>query len=264
MRNNIIMEALSWNQDTSTRSKKGIIGENEFQRLEKLLKAKEIQENVSTMKKESLISMMQHWINIRDEVSYLALKQLVLDRADIQLCNFTDIKETKFTLIMSNTPGRINVFPIHEIKNSSKINFNAIQSIWFIENGEFHEHTRGQRIQIGATSELNGTDFRWSPLSQEKKAEKPPQDDSYVIKKWDSLWKVVKQKYQWLQTNRDIIAAINAIVQANSNIKRLQTDTTQPPDGILGDLIHENNTLTLPGILETKDGKRIQLKARKK
>jgi len=55
-------------------------------------------------------------------------------------------------------------------------------------------------------------------------------DEDYKIEKGDTLWKIVKEKYN-LTDNRDIANAINALVRYNSNIKKMKTDIA-PPDGI--------------------------------
>lgn len=69
-------------------------------------------------------------------------------------------------------------------------------------------------------------------------------DSQYIVKKWDTLWKIVKREY-WLLNNRDIANAINYIVKYNSN-KTLKSYDFPPPDWIKWDLIFVWNIIYLP------------------
>lgn len=69
-------------------------------------------------------------------------------------------------------------------------------------------------------------------------------DEDYIVKKWDTLWKIVKEKYG-LTDNRDIANAINSLVIYNKNMKKIKTDVA-PPDGIRGDIIIEGKTIKIP------------------
>lgn len=78
----------------------------------------------------------------------------------------------------------------------------------------------------------------------QKLKEEVVEDENYIVKKWDTLWKLVKEKY-WLTDNRDIANTINSLVRHNANIKKIKTDIA-PPNHIRWDLIIVWKTIILP------------------
>lgn len=86
------------------------------------------------------------------------------------------------------------------------------------------------------------------------------EDEIYKIQKWDTLWKIVKEKYG-LDNNRDIANAINALVSFNNGVRWLRKDNNPEGwDGIKWDKLIAWKTIKIPAKLKIHGDKEFERK----
>lgn len=80
----------------------------------------------------------------------------------------------------------------------------------------------------------------------QKLKEEVVEDEIYKIQKGDTLWKIIKEKYD-ITNNRDIANAVNVLVKFNKNVNSLKNDDNPEGwDGIKWDKIIIWKTIKLP------------------
>lgn len=221
----------------------------------------EVYNSLDTQKKqllqETINNHLLKWVDINNEREYLRFINVLNKSLGIDLSKLTyqSINSWSPFAIKKNTilDNNLTVFSLYSFLNIS-LNwpFNKLWSIdknWiFIKDLSRNVNYNTDR-SLDVDTILNDLENKINNLKPnqqvtEQSNQEVVEDENYIVKKWDTLWKLVKEKY-WLTDNRDIANTINSLVRHNANIKKIKTDIA-PPNHIRWDLIIVWKTIILP------------------
>ena len=202
-----------------------------------------------------LTDSLDKWIEItsKDQFDKISILLKENNLTDLSKNTFEYISTNWETFVIKKSNNWINIYWKNDnfISRNFRKYSNSFRLVWFIstwkqfqslvwdEVYEQDENNLWEKLILQVDQIRKESQDRLQKLKEEV-----VEDESYVVKKRDTLWKIVKEKY-WLTDNRDIANTVNSLVRYNSNIKKMKTDVA-PPDGIRGDIIIEGKTIILP------------------
>lgn len=163
---------------------------------------------------------------------FTSIKPFIISNPGLPMSKFWEIRDWVFT---KKIDKNIN-YP--ESKKEDRGN------PYSLKYEEIKKQSKSERRNILPDNERSIEKAKWW------KIETPPITtfEEYTIQKWDTLWNIVKTKYN-LSDPRDIANTINALAKYNADkLKKtnLLSDTTIPPDWIIWDKIYYGRKIHIP------------------
>lgn len=235
---------------------------------------------VASRENRFLSDSLEKWIEISNSEQFNKIVKLLKDNKVIDLSanSFSSLSpDGQWISIRRLNNNTVNVYWLYE-SNISIIK-KASQNLWYvvwwtIKNGEiFQESSLTVSYSNLSDRYLRDTNNLSEKVLEQvekirqdskkriesiKKDYEESQDKDYIISRGDSLWKIVKEKYD-LNDNTQIANAINALVQHNKDMKWIRKDQ-KPADGIFWDTIIVWKTLKLPASLKIHGGITLERK----
>ena len=148
----------------------------------------------------------------------------------------------------------------NEAKENEELSFDVD---WFVKKREWNTHFTETELDLSNTEEPEAWEWELVELEDETTEAEEAKDDAavmqeekekinlteYKVKKWETLWKIIKKKYG-LRKNVDVVNAIKQIValQPAGPIKD-KLEKNKDKDWIPGQLINPNDKILLPDSL---------------
>lgn len=209
----------------------------------------------NSMESRLISEKLDLWIKISSKDQFDKISIVLKDNNlfDLSNTNFESISQNGEDFVIKKSNNWINIYWKNDnfISRVFRKYSNDFRLVWFISTWEQFQSLVWDEVYL--QNDNNLADDLISRINQirletnlklKKLKEQVFVDENYIVKKWDSLWKIVKEKYG-LTDNRDIANAINSLVIYNKNIKKIKTDIA-PPDGIRWDIIIEGKTIKIP------------------
>lgn len=232
-----------------------------------------IVETQKEKEKQEFIDFLENWVDISSSNDFSKIQENI-DKYELSYnlwsTNFDLISPNNKPFVLKKVNSWFNIYAKNDnfISRYFRRNSNVprlawiIDSNWKFENFEWNEIYKENEYSSWETFDRrinliwNETKKELEDLMEQMKLEQEKReleekaklvDQDYTIEKWDSLWKIVKEKYS-ITDNREIANTINALVRYNSSLKKIKKDIN-PKDGIKWDIIIVWKTIKLPHTL---------------